>query len=53
MLWATPFHGRAIPFHFITYSSHTIQQEATSRNMNHFHALQGLKELIGAKPLVD
>ena len=37
---------------FITYSSQTIRQEATSRNMNHFHALQGLKELIGEKPSV-
>ncbi len=44
---------RAIPFHFITYSSQTIRQEATSRNMNHFRALQGLKELIGEKPLLD
>ncbi|MBC7261788.1 MAG: transposase, partial [Chloroflexi bacterium] len=52
LLLATPFHGRAIPFHFIIYSSQTIQQEASSRNMNHFRALQGLRELIGEKPLV-
>lgn len=52
LLLATPFHGRAIPFHFLTYSSQTIRQEATSRNMHHFRALQGLKELIGEKPLV-
>jgi len=52
LVLATPLRGRAIPFHFITYSSQTIRQEATSRNMNHFHALQGLKGLIGEKPLV-
>jgi hypothetical protein len=52
LVLATPFRGRAIPFHFLTYSSRTIQQEATSRNLYHFRALQGLKALIGEKPLV-
>jgi len=49
---ATPFRGRAIPCHFITYSSKTIRQEATSRNMNHCRALRGIKDLLGEKPLV-
>lgn len=52
LVLATPFRGRAIPCHFITYSSQTIRQEATSRNMNHCRALQGIKDLLGEKPLV-
>jgi len=49
---ATPFRGRAIPFSFVTYSSKTIQQQADSRNLNHFRAFAQVKELIGEKPLV-
>jgi|SRR5271157_128840 len=49
---ATPFHGRAIPCHFVNYSSKTINQEATSRNRCHFQAFDQLKELLGEKPLV-
>jgi hypothetical protein len=30
---ATPFRGRALPFHFVTYSSKTIADEASSRNL--------------------
>ena len=52
LVLATPFRGRAIPCHFITYSSKTIRQEATSRNMNHCRALRGIKDLLGEKPLV-
>ena len=52
LLLATPFRGRAIPFHFITYSSRTIRQEATSRNMEHCRAFEGIKHLLGDKPLV-
>lgn len=49
---STPFRGRAIPFHFVTYSSETIGQEITSRNREHFRAFAGIKELLGDKPLV-
>ncbi len=49
---ATPFRGRALPFHFITYSSKTIDEEESSRNLNHLRALAAVKELIGEKPLV-
>ena len=52
LVLATPFRGRAIPFHFITYSSKTIRQEATSRNLNHCRALDGIKALLGDRPLV-
>jgi hypothetical protein len=49
---AFPYRGRAIPFHFITYSSKTIGDEATSRNPEHYRAISKLKELLGDKPLV-
>jgi len=49
---ACPYRGRAIPFHFITYSSHTISEEATSRNLEHCRALGEVKELLGDKPVV-
>ncbi len=49
---ATPYHGRAIPCSFVSYSSRTINQEATSRNQHHFAAFAQVKELLGDKPLV-
>ena len=52
LLLATPYHGRAIPCEFVSYSSRIIDQEATSRNRYHFQAFQKLKEVIGNIPLV-
>ncbi|HZQ08735.1 MAG TPA: transposase [Anaerolineae bacterium] len=52
LLLATPYRGRALPCHFITYSSRTLAAEAESRNLNHLHAFQPLKALLGDKPLV-
>jgi hypothetical protein len=52
LMLATPFQGRAIPFHFITYSSKTIRQEATSRNMEHCRAFAGIKAVLGDRPLI-
>jgi len=49
---STPFRGRAIPFHFITYSSKTIGQQVTSRNQEHFRSFAAVKDLLGEKPLV-
>jgi hypothetical protein len=49
---ATPFRGRAIPFHFITFSSKTINAQATSRNQEHFRAFAAIKPLLGERPLV-
>jgi hypothetical protein len=36
---ATPVRGRAIPFHFITYSSRTFEDQISSRNLEHFKAI--------------
>jgi DDE family transposase len=52
LVLGTPFRGRALPFHFITYSSRTIAQEATSRNQEHMRALADVKALVGEKPVV-
>lgn len=52
LLLATPYRGRALPFHFVTYSSRTIAQQADSRNWNHLQAFQQVKALLGEKPLV-
>jgi hypothetical protein len=52
MTLSTAFRGRAIPFHFITYSSKTIGAQATSRNQEQFRAFAGIKELLGERPLV-
>lgn len=52
LLLATPFRGRAIPFHFISYSSKTIGAQATSRNQEHFRAFAEIQPLLGERPLV-
>jgi len=52
LLLATPFRGRAIPFHFITYSSRLLAMRAESRNQNHLRAFAGVKALLGERPLV-
>jgi hypothetical protein len=52
LLLATPYHGRAIPCSFVSYSSKTINDEATSRNRHHFAAFAQVKALLGERPLV-
>lgn len=52
LVLATPFRGRAIPFHFVSYSSKTINAQATSRNQEHFRAFSEVKTLLGERPLV-
>lgn len=52
LILATPYRGRAIPCGMVTYSSKTIAQGLDSRNLNHFRAFAGLKEMLGGRPLV-
>ncbi|GIV64760.1 MAG: hypothetical protein KatS3mg046_020 [Bellilinea sp.] len=52
LILATPYRGRAIPCGLITYSSKTIAQGEDSRNLNHFRAFAGLKDMLGDRPLV-
>jgi hypothetical protein len=39
LMLATPYRGRALPFHCISYSSRTIAEEKRSRNMEHRRAI--------------
>ncbi len=52
MVFATAYRGRAIPCGLVTYSSTTIATQQDSRNLNHFRAFAGLKDLLGERPLV-
>lgn len=53
VVFAQPYRGRAIPFHFGTYSEATIAQEATSRNLEWRSLAWEIKELVGERtPLV-
>ena len=52
LMLATPYRGRAIPCGMVTYSSKTIAQGLDSRNQNHFRAFDGLKDMLGGRPLV-
>ncbi len=52
LILATPYRGRAIPCGMVTYSSKTIAQGLGSRNLNHFRAFAGLKDMLGGHPLV-
>ena len=52
LILATPYHGRAIPCHFVSYSSAIIGAEVSSRNRYHYQAFAEVKELLGEKPLV-
>lgn len=49
---ATPVRGRAIPFHFLTYSSRTFEDQVSSRNLEHFKAIQEIQTMIGSRPIV-
>ncbi len=49
---ATPLRGRAIPFHLVTYSSQTFEDQPSSRNLEHFKAIQEIQQLIGSRPIV-
>jgi hypothetical protein len=52
LILATPYRGRAIPCGMVTYSSKTIAQGEGSRNLNHNRAFDGLKDILGGRPLV-
>jgi hypothetical protein len=52
LILATPYQGRAIPCHFVSYSSAIIGAEVTSRNRYYYRAFAQVKELLGDKPMV-
>ena len=47
-----PYRGRVIPFAFVTYSSQTIAEEATSRNREPRRGLSQIKDLLGETPVI-
>ncbi len=52
VVFAQPYRGRAIPFHFGIYSEKTLNEEPTSRNLRWRELLWEVKDLVGETPLV-
>lgn len=52
VVFAQPYRGRAIPFHFGVYSEATLNEEITSRNLQWRELFWQIKELVGETPLV-
>jgi hypothetical protein len=52
IIFAQPYRGRAIPFHFGVYSEATLNEEITSRNSEWRELFWQIKELVGETPLV-
>jgi len=52
VVFAQPYRGRAIPFHFGLYSEATLNEEVTSRNLQWRDLVWEIKELVGETPLV-
>jgi hypothetical protein len=52
VVFAQPYRGRAIPFHFGIYSEATLNEEVSSRNIEWAEMLFEVKELVGDTPLV-
>lgn len=52
VVFAQPYRGRAIPFHFGIYSEATLNEEVSSRNIEWHKMLLEVKELVGETPLV-
>jgi hypothetical protein len=52
IVFAQPYRGRAIPFHFGVYSEATLNEELTSRNLEWRQLFWQIKDLVGETPLV-
>src|SRR3954447_4480151 len=52
VVFAQPYRGRAIPFHFGIYSESTLNKGVTSRNLEWRELLWEIKELVDETPLV-
>jgi hypothetical protein len=52
IVFAQPYRGRAIPFHFGVYSEATLNEQITSRNLEWRELFWQIKELVGETPLV-
>jgi hypothetical protein len=47
MAISVPYKGRAIPINYITYSSETIAEGVTSRNIEQEKGIGEIREIIG------
>jgi hypothetical protein len=52
VVFAQPYRGRAIPFHFGVYSESTLNERPTSRNLQWRELLLEIKGLAGETPLI-
>nr|WP_232203595.1 transposase [Rubrobacter xylanophilus] len=52
VVFAQPYRGRAIPFHFGIYSEATLKEQVTSRNLRWRELLWEIEELVGDTPLI-
>jgi len=52
VVFAQPYRGRAIPFHFGIYSESTLNKGVTSRNLEWRELVWEIKELVDETPLV-
>jgi len=52
VVFAQPYRGRAVPFHFGVYSEKTLNEEITSRNLRWRELMWEIKDLVGETPLV-
>lgn len=52
MVLGTPYQGRMLPFHCRVFSSRTLAQEVSSRNLEHQGLLSEVRDLIQDRPLV-
>ena len=52
LVLGSPFRGRFLPCGYLTYSSKTINDEATSQNLEVQRLLDELKGLLQGRPLV-
>jgi len=50
IVFAQPYRGRAIPFHFGVYSEATLNEEITSPNLEWRDLMWEIKELVGETP---
>jgi hypothetical protein len=51
LLWQHP-KEKSDPISLLTYSSQTFEDQPSSRNLEHFKAIQEIQQLVGLRPIV-
>jgi hypothetical protein len=52
VVFAQPYRGKAIPFHFKIYSERALKEEATSHNVRWRELMREVKDPVGEMPVV-